>query len=288
MKKTRLFLIVAVLVVVGFLFDFYSETYALLNNINNEIENIINAEEIDVNANADINKNDVEEPVEAEPITVNLLEGTTVVGEDGKVYLKNTDDYLVLVNKQRNLPADYTPQDLVIPEVPFSFTQDLPKKYMRVDAARALERMFQQAKADGIKLVGISGYRSYQTQKDIFTYNVKRKGEEEANKTSARPGQSEHQTGLAMDVSSAGVNYTLSEKFGQTIEGQWLAANAPNFGFIIRYPKDKTHITGYNYEPWHVRYVGIEHALKITNLDITLEEYLGQGNNSFIQPIDSE
>lgn len=195
--------------------------------------------------------------------------------ETGSKYIiKNLDDTLILVNKSRNLPSDWVPDDLVVPNVAFAFKEDLPKKKMRKVAADALEELFQKAKEDNIGILAISGYRSYQTQKAIFESNVKRYGEEEANMVSARPGQSEHQTGLAMDVTSASVNFGLEESFGNTAEGKWLKENAPDFGFIIRYSKDKENITKYSYEPWHIRYVGKEAARAITDRNITLEEYL--------------
>lgn len=183
-------------------------------------------------------------------------------------------DILVLVNKQHSLPADYVPANLVQPKIPFPFSEDLPKKLMRKEAATALEALFAQAKEDQIKLVGLSGYRSYQRQKEIFNYNAQKVGKEVANRTSAYPGQSEHQTGLAMDVTSAQMNYRLHSSFGDTKEGIWLAKNAADFGFIIRYPKGKEAITGYSYEPWHLRYVGTKAAKEIAENNITLEEYL--------------
>jgi D-alanyl-D-alanine carboxypeptidase len=126
----------------------------------------------------------------------------------------------------------------------------------------------------------VSNWQAFQDTvpiKDKRTFlpaRAKQRGEEVANKTTAYPGQSEHQTGLAMDVSSASVNYQLLESFGETTEGIWLAENAPDFGFIIRYPKGKEEITGYSYEPWHLRYLGIETALQVSARGITYEEYL--------------
>lgn len=186
-------------------------------------------------------------------------------------YLSN----LVLVNKSHELPAGFVPGDLVVPDVRFAFSEDLPKKQMRQEAAQALELLFQKAEEDGIDLAAVSGFRSYDRQAAIFASAAQRVGEVEANRVSARPGQSEHQTGLAMDVSSASVGYQLVESFGEMPEGQWLAANAPAYGFIIRYPAGKESITGYRYEPWHIRYVGVEHATRISQREITLEEYLG-------------
>ncbi|MGG3283908.1 M15 family metallopeptidase [Paenibacillus solani] len=188
----------------------------------------------------------------------------------------NLSSTVVLVNKQRNLPANYIPQDLVVPNIPFSFSGSSPKKQMRKIAANALENLFAAAKKDGIDLKAVSGYRSYATQKAIFQRNASIKGEAVANKTSAHPGQSEHQTGLTMDISSASVGYALEQSFGNTKEGKWLKANAPKYGFIIRYGKDQEKITGYSYEPWHVRYVGVYIAGEISKRHLTLEEYLGQ------------
>jgi D-alanyl-D-alanine carboxypeptidase len=213
---------------------------------------------------------DVREEGKKEP----NFEAVTDIAAEGKKFVADPSDVLVLVNKEWNLTANYVPPDLVTPDIPFSFSEDLPKKLMRQEAAIALEELFKKAEADGIQLAGVSGYRSYQRQKDIFTARAKQRGEEVANKTTAYPGQSEHQTGLAMDVSSASVNYQLLESFGETTEGIWLAENAPDFGFIIRYPKGKEEITGYSYEPWHLRYLGIETALQVSARGITYEEYL--------------
>ncbi|MBO8162802.1 MAG: M15 family metallopeptidase [Brevibacillus sp.] len=195
---------------------------------------------------------------------------------DDVVMVSNVQDVMVVVNKHRELPPDYVPNDLVQPNIPFSFKGDDPKKLMRREAALALEQLFAQAAAENIQLAGVSGYRSYERQKAIFTWNAQQQGAEEANRTSAVPGQSEHQTGLAMDVSSPSVGYALVERFGETTEGKWLAENAPKYGFIIRYPKGKEHITGYSYEPWHLRYVGKEAAQEITAKGLTLEEYIEQ------------
>ena len=181
---------------------------------------------------------------------------------------------IVFVNKQNPLDASYKPDDLVVPDVKFSFDGDNPKKQMQREAAEALEKLFAKAEEDGIELRAVSGYRSYATQKAIFERNAELKGEEEANRTSAYPGQSEHQTGLAMDVSAASVNYALEEVFGETAEGIWLAENAASFGFIIRYPQDKEDITGYKYEPWHLRYLGVDIAEFVTEQGLTLEEFL--------------
>lgn len=135
--------------------------------------------------------------------------------------------------------------------------------------------MFQAGDGDGMDLFAQSGYRSYKRQVSVFASNVEQHGEEAANNFSARPGESEHQTGLTMDVTSPGVDYRLTTEFGDTKEGIWLKENAADYGFIIRYPKGKEAITEYQYEPWHIRYVGKTAAQEIMSNDMTLEEYLG-------------
>ncbi|UUI04076.1 D-alanyl-D-alanine carboxypeptidase family protein [Oceanobacillus jeddahense] len=193
--------------------------------------------------------------------------------EAGTEVVSNPYDELALVNKSFALPDDYIPEDLIVPDVPFPFTEDLPQKYMRENAAHALEELFEGAEEAGLEMFAQSGYRSYDRQDDIFAANASQHGEDHANTYSARPGESEHQTGLAMDVTSAEVNLELVEAFGETEEGQWLAENAPEYGFIIRFPEGKEDITEYQYEPWHLRYVGEKTAKYITEQGITLEEY---------------
>lgn len=192
----------------------------------------------------------------------------------GATVLQNPYDQLALVNKQHALPADYIPKDLVTPKVRFPFTEDLPKKQMRQVAATALEKMFAAADKEGLDLFAQSGYRSYERQDAIFASNVNEHGEEAANKFSARPGESEHQTGLTMDVTSPDINYGLTIEFGKTDEGKWIKKHAAEYGFIIRYPKGKENITKYQYEPWHLRFVGKEAAKEIMTKGITLEEYV--------------
>ncbi|MEN1968489.1 M15 family metallopeptidase [Lentibacillus sp. N15] len=191
------------------------------------------------------------------------------------ITVTNPNDTLVLVNKHHVLPADYEPDDLVIPNVRFPFTEDIPKKYMRKKAAHALEKLFAAGDKAGINLFGQSGYRSYDRQQSVFDAYVAEDGKAAATKYSAQPGESEHQSGLAIDVTSPDINYDITESFADTDEGKWLKDNAHKYGFIIRYPKDKVNITEYQYEPWHIRYVGKDVAKVIYEKHITLEEYLG-------------
>ncbi|WNQ14171.1 D-alanyl-D-alanine carboxypeptidase family protein [Paenibacillus aurantius] len=185
------------------------------------------------------------------------------------------DSIAVLINKQSSLPDGYRPPDLVEPNVPFIFKEKNEKRLMRKEAAGALEKLFAGARKDGVLLGGVSGFRSYETQTVLFNNYVKQHGEAEARKFSAFPGQSEHQTGLSIDVSGSTGKCAAEDCFGGTKEADWLAAHAQDYGFIIRYPKGKEAITGYQYEPWHIRYVGTTIAREITAKGITLEEYYG-------------
>ncbi|NMD69999.1 M15 family metallopeptidase [Bacillus sp. DNRA2] len=192
----------------------------------------------------------------------------------GKSVIQNPMNILALVNKQYALPANYEPKDLIRPHVRFSFgKQEIEKSYLRKEAAGALERMFASAKKSGIELLAVSGYRSYIRQKDLYNAEVEKVGEEHAIQAVAVPGNSEHQTGLSMDISSESVNNYLTEEFDSTAEGKWLERNAHRFGFILRYPKGKEDITGYQFEPWHFRYVGEKAATLIYEKKWTLEEY---------------
>ncbi|NOU93011.1 D-alanyl-D-alanine carboxypeptidase family protein [Paenibacillus sp. LMG 31456] len=188
----------------------------------------------------------------------------------------NPTDKAVLVNKAYKLPEGYVPQDLVDPNVPFIFKEKSEKRKLRKEAAAALEKLFKAASDDKLPLSGVSAYRSHETQKTIYANYVKKDGEEAANKYSAKPGQSEHETGLAIDVSGTTGKCAASDCFAATKEAKWLDEHAAEYGFIIRYPKGKESITGYQYEPWHLRYVGTEISKDIAKRGVTLEEYLGQ------------
>ena len=221
----------------------------------------------------DVNSSEIEEE------EVDYLKDTTFENEEGRLVVTNPDDILVLVNKDRSLASDYIPEDLVIPNVRFSFEEDVPKKYLRKEAAEALEDLFEIGDKEDIYLFGISGYRSYNRQKTLFDNKANQVGAEKANLIVAFPGESEHQTGLTIDVSSQSAQFKLVESFEDTPEGQWLKDNAHRAGFIIRYEKDTTDITGYSYEPWHIRYVGVDIAREIYDQGLTLEEFLGAMND---------
>jgi D-alanyl-D-alanine carboxypeptidase len=199
--------------------------------------------------------------------------------EETEAFVPNTEMDLdpssitVFVNKEYAIPKDYKPKELVTPDVVFNLITYDERTLMRPEAAKALEELFEAAKKDGIILYGISAYRSYQRQYTIFTNNIVKQGKEHTLKYSAVPGTSEHQTGLAIDVSSKSLGFKLSSNFSSSPEGIWLAENAYRYGYIIRYPEDKADITGYAYEPWHIRYVGIGLANYLYTNDLTLDEY---------------
>ncbi|RYJ04698.1 MAG: D-alanyl-D-alanine carboxypeptidase family protein, partial [Actinomycetales bacterium] len=157
----------------------------------------------------------------------------------------------VVVNKSFALPATFGPGDL--------------------DPAlvAAFQAMQAEAAASGFSLWILSGYRSHAHQTDNYTQRVAEVGQETADRGMARPGHSEHQTGLAIDVNS------LSTSFGATPTGQWVAQNAYRFGFVVRYPDGKEAVTGFKYEPWHLRYLGVELATELTASGLTLEERYG-------------
>lgn len=187
--------------------------------------------------------------------------------------------YLILVNKEKGnrLPADYEPADLQ--RVSYVAEDRSPAGWtMRKEAAEQFDRLSEAAAADGINIVVTTAYRSYDFQKSLFTAYAARDGEEAASRYSARPGESEHQTGLTADLSTDEIDYANGSEYGGTRAGKWTAENCWKYGFIIRYPKDGEAITGYTYEPWHIRYVGKTAAKEIFDEGTTLEQYIEENN----------
>jgi zinc D-Ala-D-Ala carboxypeptidase len=182
----------------------------------------------------------------------------------------------VVVNKTRALdPIDYEPADLVVPNVPSTAPGS---GALRAEVAAAVESMFTAAAADGVQLVVASAFRSYTYQAGTYAHWVEQNGGNmaEADTASARPGFSEHQTGLALDLAQADGACTLLPCFAEQPAGQWAATNAHRFGFIVRYQLGFHGITGFYAEPWHLRYVGVDVATDMQNRGIhTLEEYFG-------------
>lgn len=183
----------------------------------------------------------------------------------------------VIANKLRPLtPNNYAPDDLIAPSVPLRLTAKDNEMLMRNEVAHALESMFAAAKKDNLNLMVSSGYRSYGYQVGLYNRYVQQQGKAVADTQSARPGYSEHQTGLAVDVEPASRNCEIEECFGDLPEGKWVAANAYKYGFVVRYPQEKQNITGYIYEPWHIRYVGKELSGEVRKQgNPTLEQFFG-------------
>ncbi|NKX53647.1 M15 family metallopeptidase [Arthrobacter mobilis] len=181
----------------------------------------------------------------------------------------------VVVNKTRPLkPLDYAPADLRLPAVPLGPGGDAA--VVRDATAGAVERMFAAAAADGVPMTLLSGFRSYQTQVSTYQHWVNVNGQAGADRVSARPGYSEHQTGLAVDVGDPDGSCNLSACFGDTAAGQWVARNAHRFGFIVRYQPGQESVTGYAAEPWHLRYVGKDVAADMADRGVeALETYFG-------------
>jgi D-alanyl-D-alanine carboxypeptidase len=213
--------------------------------------------------------------VNHKPKTIGLSEKSGINGSNTIQVVSKPDAITVLVNKQNKLPDSYTPKDLVYTKIPFIVPEKSERIEMRQEAADAIEKLFQGAEEQGIHLLGVSAYRSHLSQIALFNSYVKRDGYEKARTYSALPGTSEHETGLSIDVTEGDGKCSASACFGFTKEAKWLQENAAEYGFIIRYPKGKEAITGYTYEPWHLRYVGKVMAKSIVDRGITLEEYYG-------------
>lgn len=179
------------------------------------------------------------------------LKNYVLAQKEGVTYVVSPYGYTLIANKSYALPASYAPGDLT------------------KDCRTAFQELTRFASADGISIFLVSGYRSYETQDSLYRRYCAADGKATADTYSARPGHSEHQTGLAIDVNS------LSRSFANTKEGRWLASNAHKYGFIIRYPKGKEGKTGYSYEPWHIRYVGKGLAKALFDSGESLEEFFG-------------
>lgn len=178
-----------------------------------------------------------------------------------------------LVNKQKPLQdAQYRPTDLMLATVPSRTDKSEEERSVRQIIMPALEELFSDATAAGHSLMIGSGFRSYNLQNTYYSSYARSYGVEAADRFSAKPGQSEHQTGLVVDLACQNRYCYLDNCFADTEAGQWLAANAHKYGFILRYPSGKEEITGYMYESWHFRFVGKDLAKALFLSDLTLEE----------------
>lgn len=238
-RKKRDFKIIIILIFIILL----SLTLLLLSMTNKDNGNVPASASIPVTNTSDVEHTD--EQMQTTPTKeIDFEHKTEVI--DGRTYI----DGILIVNKSYSLPPSYDPG-------------------LNSEALAAFEKMQAAASDDGLFLYILSGYRSYSEQQYQYNVHVQNKGQEYADKVSARPGYSEHQSGLCMDINST------EDSFADTEEAAWLAENCTKYGFIIRFPKDKEEQTGYNYEPWHIRYVGVQNAQKIAESGLCLEEYLG-------------
>lgn len=216
-------------------------------------------------------KNVVKAPLdEKKPTDVVVVEDTTVDQTDTSsevVYpvqltVEQATSLTVVVNKKHKLPENYVPT-----------TVSVAGGKMRQEAATELQKLLDAANSSGNNLKIISSYRSYLTQVSTYNGYVNQYGQAQADTFSARPGHSEHQTGLAVDLGNTDGSCALEICFANTLGGEWLAVNAENYGFIIRYPEGKETDTGYQFEPWHLRFVGIDTAKAIVASGKTLDQY---------------
>lgn len=228
-----------------------------------------------------LRKDDAAAPFASYSTNKKLTSGqSTSVSFDKKRWsISDANSLWVIVNKQRKLPDNYRPSDLVVPNVALRSGSGSEEVYLRKSNAKALSKMFQAASVAGVPLRLASGFRSQQYQIGLFNSYVKSIGIKAAEASSARPGYSEHQTGLAADLEPYDRSCEVQQCFGSTSAGKWLATNAYKYGYLIRYPKGKTSVTGYEYEPWHLRYIGEDLASEMHKHQIkTLEEFFGLPN----------
>ncbi len=178
-----------------------------------------------------------------------------------------------MVGRDRPLTDNYAPETLAVPNLKSAKPPSADAAKISAVATEAAAEMFAAAEQDGIRLVLLSGFRSQSTQAAVFERLKNRTSLANAEKYSARPGTSEHQTGLAMDITSLSAQCQLKPCFEQTSEAMWLLDNAYRFGFHLRYPKGMQEITGYQFEPWHYRYLGIDLATELYGSSLTMEEF---------------
>ena len=187
------------------------------------------------------------------------------------------DELFILVNENNKLEDDYVPSTLV--ESDIAFEEYIECKQLDERTSNAAKEMFNAALNDNVNLIAISGYRSYSVQENLYNSRVEVKGVEKTRQYTAEAGASEHQTGLAIDIVCNDYPY-LDEGFENTDAFKWLYNNCYKYGFILRYQKGKEDITGYNYEPWHFRYIGdVDIAKDIMERGICFEEFIDEVNS---------
>lgn len=197
-------------------------------------------------------------PVKEEPVIeeVDMSGAKGYVGNEVLPQEPTIVNGVLIASKKYPLPSTYAPGE-------------------SKEARAAFQEMAAEATLSGYDLIAFSTYRSFDYQTQLYDRYVTNDGQDAADRYSARPGYSEHQTGLAFDIGEQHFEqHFAKESFGETEAGKWVAANAHKYGFIMRYPNGSEKITGYMYEPWHFRYVGEELAVQVYEANVTLEEFL--------------
>lgn len=203
-------------------------------------------------------------PVSTQPVKDKSTPDPKSVFNKNTYSIEQPDSLWVIVNKKRPLPSDYAPADLIDSNIGGQFENKTSK---------AFDELVSAATKEGVNFKLISSYRSYANQQSTYNGYVASNGQAKADTFSARPGHSEHQTGLAADIGNSNGSCDLDVCFGETPGGKWLVAHAHEHGFIIRYPSGKESVTGYQPEPWHIRYVGKELAGELFRSGQTMEEF---------------
>jgi D-alanyl-D-alanine carboxypeptidase len=201
------------------------------------------------------------------------------IAEIKDIISNDTTGIYKLANKENLLSKDYMPNNLVIPNISLVAEKSDERNLVSETMVKDLEAMFYDAQKEGINLFLSNGYRGYASQVYLYNEDIQNNGKKDSDYV-AKPGESEHQLGLAVDITSKDMTFELNQSFENTKEGAWALGNAYKYGFILRYPKTKEDITGYEYEPWHYRYIGNKTISKICHdKDLTLEELLDYTKN---------
>lgn len=208
---------------------------------------------------------DTPEPVRTAQSSGQFTQDPPPAFDKSRYSIDDPNSLWVIVNKKRPLPSGFVPEGLT----------SVDGVNLKAEAARAVEQLMTDAEKSQVQFKVISGYRSYQSQQSVYQSYVRTDGQADADTYSARPGYSEHQTGLVADLGNINGSCDLEICFANTAGGKWLVEHAHEYGFIIRYLESKTPVTGYQYEPWHIRYVGKELASEIKNSGQTMEEFFG-------------
>ncbi len=249
--------------------------YGDTNLYNAAIDSRVNVETITMDTYAELTS--IEQAMESDAIARNAIDEQYFITYP-KAYsnideVSDTTDPLMLVNKNSCLSQDYT-IDAITPDVNLSTRTGSDVHVISSEIEQNIIDLFNGASDAGYNLVFVSGYRPYDTQVSLYNSYVNSDGESAADMYSARPGCSEHQTGLSFDISEESIDANGVDAFNGTEAANWVADNAHNYGFIVRYPQDKQYTTGYTYESWHLRYVGVEAASYIYENNITLDQYV--------------